>query len=181
VRGSQHRLDRSGEGADPDAEIGPGGAGGRGANGGQGAAGGWALANLFASEDETARKGYSSKAHKTERATEWLEFDLGAETALAKLVLLRSGGTTVSGGLGVGFPRDFTVQVATKPGAFETVATFTDCPIPDEDGLSVDLYSVIGYPTVRYVRLVATRLGPPGIGEPGAFRLQLSRVRLPRP
>jgi len=89
--------------------------------------------------------------------------------------------TTVSGGLGVGFPRDFTVQVATKPGAFETVATLTDCAIPDEDGLSVDLYTVIGYPNVRYVRLVATRLGQPGIGEPGAFRLQLSRLRLLRP
>jgi hypothetical protein len=142
---------------------------------------GWGLANLFAPEDEAVRKGYSSKAHKTDRATEWLEFDLGAETALAKVILLRSGGTTVNGGLGVGFPRDFTVRVATKPGAFETVASCTDCPVPDEEGLTVDLYTVIGYPNARYVRLVATRLGEPGVGEPGAFRLQLSRLRLLRP
>ena len=139
---------------------------------------GWGLANLFAPGDDVARKGYSSKAHATDRATEWLEFDLGAETTLAKIVLLPSHGTTVSGGSGVGFPRDFTVQVAKKAGAFETVATLTDCPVPDEDGLTVDLYTAIGYPKARYVWIVATRLGEPGIGEPLAFRLQLYRVRL---
>ncbi len=144
-------------------------------------AGGWALANLFAPPEDKDRKGYSSVSHATDRATEWLEFDLGAETALARIVLLPRDGTTAKGGPGVGFPRDFTVQVAKRPDAYETVATYTDRQAPDAGGLTVDLYTVIGYPSVRYVRLVATRLGDPCGTEPGAYRLQFGRVRLLRP
>ncbi len=144
-------------------------------------AGGWGVANLFAPAGDAERKGYSSAPRSAEQVAEWLEFDLGAETALAKVILLPGGGSTASKKPGFGFPRDFTVQLAKQPGAYETVATCADCPVPDEDGLTVDLYTVIGYPSARYVRIAVTRLGEASFGEPGVRRLQLSRVRLLRP
>lgn len=144
-------------------------------------AGGWGLANLFAPEGDAVKKGYSSAPHATDRVDEWIEFDLGAETTLAKVVLLPGGGTTASGKRGFGFPRDFTVQIAKRPDAYTTVMTYADCPVPDEDGVTVNLYTVIGFPTARYVRIAVTRLGEPGLGEPGVRRLQVSRVRLLRP
>ena len=135
---------------------------------------GWSVSNLFAPLSEKQKKGFSSVAHASPKAAEWVEMDLGAETALAKIVLLPGPG-------GAGFPRDFTVQLAKQPGAYATVARFTDCPPPDAGGLTVDLYTVIGYPSARYVRVAATRLGAPAADEPGRYRLQVSRVRLVRP
>jgi hypothetical protein len=82
---------------------------------------------------------------------------------------------------GSGFPRDFKVQLARQPGEFSTVATYTDCPAPDERGLKVNLYTVIGYPSARYVRIAVTRLSPPPQVEPNLHRLQFSRIRLLRP
>lgn len=144
-------------------------------------AGGWGVANLFAPEGDAEKKGYSSKPCAAEQVSEWLEFDLGAETALAKIVLVPGGGSTAGKKPGFGFPRDFTVQLARQPGAFETVAAYTDCPVPGEDGLCVELYTVIGYPSARYVKINVTRLGEASSGEPGVRRLQFSRVRLLRP
>ncbi len=139
-------------------------------------AGGWGIENLFAPAADVDKKGYSSGPSAGEQATEWLEFDLGAETALAHIVLFPRGGN-----LGAGFPRDFTVQLAKQPGAFTTVATYSDCPAPDERGMKVDLHSVIGFPSARYVKIAVTRLGPSPSDEPGIHRLQFSRVRLLRP
>jgi hypothetical protein len=144
-------------------------------------AGGWGLSGLFADEGDAEKKGYSSARRESDRVGEWIEFDLGAETALSKIVLMPAGGKTASGKPGFGFPRDFTVQLAKQPGAFSTVATFADCPTPDGDGLVVDLYTVIGYPAARYVRIAVTRLGEASLGEPGAYRLQLGRIRLLKP
>ena len=136
--------------------------------------GGWGRANLFAPLGEAAKRGYSSAPHASADASEWVEIDLGAEMTLAKLVL-------VPRDAGAGFPRDFTVQIAKQPGVYTTVATYTGCSAPDAKGLTVDLYTVIGYPSVRLVRLAATRLGEPARDEPNAYRLQLGRVRLVRP
>ena len=144
-------------------------------------AGGWGLSGLFAPDGDADKKGYSSEKNGAERVSEWVEFDLGAEMALSKIVLVPAGGKAASGKPGFGFPRDFTVQLAKQPGAYLTAATFTDCPVPDEAGLTVDLYTVIGYPSARYVRIAVSRLGEPSLGEPGAYRLQLGRVRLLRP
>lgn len=144
-------------------------------------AGGWGVANLFAPAEDAPKKGYSSEPRAGDKVDEWLEFDLGAETALAKIVLVPGGGSTAGKKPGFGFPSDFTVQLARQPGVYETVATYTDCPVPDEDGLVIDLYTVIGYPSARYVRVSVTRLGETSLGEPGVRRLQFARVRLLRP
>lgn len=141
-------------------------------------AGGWGLVNLFAPLGDSDKKGYSSRPCPSEKAVEWLEFDLGAETPLAKIVLLPRDGDAASGKTGAGFPRDFRVQLAQQPGAFTTVATYTDCPAPGEAGLSVNLYTVIGCATARYVRIAVTRLGEAAADEPAVHRLQFSRVRL---
>jgi len=137
-------------------------------------AGGWSAANLVATDAETAKKGFSSEPHQKADAAEWVEVDLGAETTLAKLVLVPRAG-------GAGFPRDFTVKVAKEPGFYTTVAARRDCPPPEAAGLTVDLYTVIGYPAVRCVRIEATRLGAPAADEPGAYRFQLARLRLIHP
>ena len=144
-------------------------------------AGGWGIGNLFAAPGDGGKKGYSSKPDATDKAVEWLEFDLGAETTLAKIVLLPRADDTAAGKPGIGFPRDFTVQLAKQPGAFTTAATYTDCPAPDGRGLSVNLYTVIGFPSARYVRIAVSRLGEAAPDEPGLHRLQFSRVRLLRP
>lgn len=138
--------------------------------------GGWGIANLFAPPGDAEKKGYSSGPNKSEQAEEWLEFDLGAETALGNLVLFPREGKS-----GAGFPRDFKVQLARQPGEFTTVATYADCPAPDDTGLKVSLHTVIGDPSARYVRIAVTRLGPPPSDEPGVHRLQFSRVRLLKP
>jgi alpha-L-rhamnosidase len=144
-------------------------------------AGGWGVANLFAPAEDASKKGYSSVPRSDEKVDEWLEFDLGAETTLAKIVLVPGGGSTASRKPGFGFPRDFTMQLARQPGVYETVASYTDCPVPDGDGLVIDLYTVIGYPSARYVRVSVTRLGETSLGEPDVRRLQFARVRLLRP
>ena len=143
--------------------------------------GGWGLANLFFPVSGTVSKGYSSKPSASDKANEWLEFDLGEETALAKIVLFSREGKTEKGELGPGFPRAFSVQLAKQPGAYTTVATFDDCPAPDDQGLTVKLNTVIGYPTARFVRIAVTRLGAPASDEPGVHRLQVLRVQLLRP
>ncbi len=138
--------------------------------------GGWGIGNLFAAPGDSDKKGYSSGPSATENALEWLEFDLGEETALSKIVLVPRDGKPTSG-----FPRDFKVQLAKQKGAFTTAATYSDFAPPDERGLSVNLGTVIGFPSARYVRIEVTRLGPPPLDEPGVRRLQFSRVRLQRP
>ncbi len=144
-------------------------------------AGGWGVDALFAPWDETAVRGYSSAPLTTEQVTEWIEFDLGAESALAKIILMPAGGTTASGRPGFGFPRDFVVQTATQPGEYTTAAAFTDCPVPGRGGMTVDLHTVIGYPKVRFVRIAVSRLGETSFGEPGVRRLQFGRILLLRP
>jgi hypothetical protein len=138
--------------------------------------GGWSVANLMAAESDLTKKGYSSAAHDEAAGKEWVEIDLGEETALGSILLLPRDDMP-----GAGFPRDFTVQLAKQPGGFSTVATYADCPAPDESGLKVNLYTVIGYPSARYVRIAVTRLGSPAADEPNIHRLQFSRIRLLQP
>ena len=142
---------------------------------------GWGLSHLFALEQETAGKGYCSTSHRSADATEWVELDLGEETTLAQLVLVPRRDTVSATGKVAGFPRDFTIQLAKEQGRFKTVKSFTDCPLPESGGLTVDLYTVIGYPSARYVRVTATRLGEPARDDLGNYRLQLFRVKALRP
>lgn len=144
-------------------------------------AGGWGIAHLFAPEQDTVRKGYSSKHHAAADAEEWIEIDLGEERTLGQLVLVPRRDVTGTDGSAAGFPRAFTVQLAKEPGAYTTVKKVDGGAALGPDGLAVDLYTVIGYPAARYIRIAATRLGAPASDEPGRYRLQLARLRVLRP
>ena len=143
--------------------------------------GGWSVANLMAAESDVTKKGYSSAAHDEAAGKEWVAIDLGEESTFKGIVLVpRSDTKTKDGGV-VGFPRDFTVQIGTDPEKYTTVAAFTNCPAPDAKGLSVDLYTVIGYPKVRFIKINVTRFGEPAADEAEVYRLQLERVKVMRP
>ena len=131
---------------------------------------GFGLACLFAPESEAMKKGCCSAPHVSENAVEWIEIDLGSETELSKIVLLPGDTMAATDGARAGFPRDFIVQLAREPGAFTTVAAYSDQAAPDATGLSIELYTVIGYPSARYVRLMVTRLGASAMDEPGSHR-----------
>jgi len=143
--------------------------------------GGWGISRLFSPELGKGLKGYSSAPHASADAAEWLEIDLGKETALAQLVLMPRNDTLTADNKIAGFPLDFTVQLAREPGQYTTVKTFADCPVPGADGMVLDLYTVIGYPVARYIRLTATRLGPPARDDAAHYRLQLRRLKVVRP
>lgn len=142
--------------------------------------GGWGAANLVSPESDKAKKGYSSAAHDDAVGREWIEIDLGEEATLKNIQLLPRNDVEAKGGGVSGFPLDFTVQVGTTPGKYTTVATFANCPPPDAKGLGIDLYTVIGYPKVRYIKIHATRFGEPAANEAGVYRLQLRRVQVGR-
>jgi hypothetical protein len=141
---------------------------------------GWSLEYLIAPPDDKTKRGYSSKVHLTPEAEEWVEVDMGKEVALSGVILLPRSDSSLLDAQPSGFPQDFVIQVATEPGNYETVAEYTDSK-PQFSGLHVDLYTVIGYPTARYVRIITSRLGAPAIEEPGKYRLQLERIMLLQP
>ncbi len=142
---------------------------------------GWGIANLFASEQDTSKKGYRSTSHPTPDAQEWIEIDLGEDVALSKVCLLPSADAMAVGERAAGFPVDFTVELAKNAGVYTVAKKFVNCSVSGSDGVEVDLYTVIGYPTVRYLRIAATRLGKPAREETDRYRLQLGRMRLIRP
>jgi alpha-L-rhamnosidase len=144
-------------------------------------AGGFSSSYLLAAAGDAAKKGYSSGPHPAAEAEEWLEVDLGEPKELAKILLEPRSDTPSATGGTAGFPRSFTVALATKPGEYQTVATFSDLPAPDGAGVVVDLYTVIGYPSARFIRVAATKLGEPARDEAGVYRLQLRRLRVEFP
>jgi hypothetical protein len=140
--------------------------------------GGWGAANLFAPEADKARLGYSSAAYKRPEAEVWLAMDLGEEITPKEIVLVPRRDKSAANGRAAGFPRDFVVEIATEPDQYKIVAEFKDQAAPDEKGLAVNLYTAVGYPKVRYIRIRTTRLGAPADDEPDTYRLQLQRVRV---
>ncbi len=142
---------------------------------------GWGVTHLLAPQQDKSKKGYRSAAHPSAEATEWIELDLGEETTLAKILLIPHADTLTADHRISGFPRDFTVQIAKEPGQYTTVTRFKDCATPDAKGVTVDLYTVISFPAVRYIRLTATRLGDPACDEAGQYRLQLARIDIVAP
>lgn len=138
----------------------------------------WSAQNLFAPEADKARLGYSSAAHKRPEAEVGLAMDLGEDITPKEIVLVPRRDKSAADGRAAGFPRDFVVEIATEPDQYKTVAEFKDQAAPDEKGLAINLYTAIGYPKVRYIRIRATQLGAPAVDEPDTYRLQLRRVRV---
>ncbi len=141
---------------------------------------GWGLEHLFAPPDEKTKRGYSSKVHPAPNAEEWIEIDMGKDVVLSGIKLLPRSDSSILDAQPSGFPKDFVIQTAPEAGHYETVAEYTNSK-PQFSGLHVDLYTVIGYPTVRYVRVKTSMLGEPAIEEPGQYKLQLERIILLQP
>jgi alpha-L-rhamnosidase len=141
---------------------------------------GWSVGNLVAPQDDKAKRGYSSIGHQTPDVEEWIEIDLGKEVVISGMILLPRSDASMVGSQPGGFPRDFVVQIANESGNYETVAEYTNSR-PLFSGVHVDLYTVIGYPSVKYIRIKTTRLGRPAAEEPGIYRLQLERIRILQP
>jgi hypothetical protein len=137
-------------------------------------AGGWSTNYLCAALDETHKKGFSSTGHASEQATEWIELDLGREMQVSKLVLYPREGRA-------GFPRSFTIQFGRSRDALSGIATYSDVQPSETKGQTLDLYSVIGYPTLRYVRITAHTLGKPADDEHAVYRLQFRRIQVVPP
>ena len=79
------------------------------------------------------------------------------------------------------FGNQVSLAATSKGGWLLGALSLTDCPAPDAKGLSVDLYTVIGYPKVRFIKINVTRFGEPSADEAGVYRLQLERVKVLRP
>jgi alpha-L-rhamnosidase len=141
---------------------------------------GWGVENLVAPQDDKAKKGYSSIGHRSPDAGEWIEIDLGKEVVLSGIILLPRSDASMLDRQPSGFPRDFVVQIANESGNYETVAEYTNMR-PLFSGVHVDLYTVIGYPAAKYVRIKASKLGEPAAGEPGIYRLQFERIMIVQP
>lgn len=137
-------------------------------------AGGWSTNHLSAPLEDSAKKGFSSKGHASDQATEWIELDLGQEQQVAKLILFPRPGKA-------GFPRNFTIQFGRSREKLSGIATYTDVEPSETKGQTLDLYSVIGYPTLRYVRITAHTLGKPADDENDVYRLQFRRIQVVPP
>ena len=134
----------------------------------------WSISNL--TKAKRGAKGWSSKAHPSPTATEWLQIDFGVVKSVEKLELFpRSDGDSLDGK--AGFPRSFIVEGCDDSGAWRELKAFADVEPPaNGEPLSIDFYTVIGYPKVRRLRIKATELGMPAADEPAAWRMQFRRV-----
>ena len=136
----------------------------------------WSLRNLAAQIQKDGSKGWSSKAHDSAKAEEWLIIELGAVKSVEKLELwARDDGDSRNGT--AGFPRAFVVEGMDGSGAWRVLKTYADVT-PPKPGKSfvVDFYTVIGHPKVKALRVRATELGTPAADEPSAWRLQFKRI-----
>ena len=136
----------------------------------------WSLRNLAEPIQKDRSKGWSSKAHDSAKAEEWLMIDLGAVKSVEKLELWARDDRDSRGGT-AGFPRAFVVEGMDGSGAWRVLKTYADVT-PPKQGKSfvVDFYTVIGYPKVKALRVRATELGTPAADEPSAWRLQFKRI-----
>jgi alpha-L-rhamnosidase len=125
----------------------------------------------------TGSKGYSSDPPQTtQSANEWVEIDLGANTAFTQVKIFPRTDVDTSGGETPNFPVDFTIQVKPNGGSYATVKTVTGQPNPGHTPQSYD----IGSQNARYVKIDVTKLGLPAFDEglSNYCRLQLAEVEI---
>ena len=134
------------------------------------------MENLIEPMGARKLKGWSSKAHDSAKAEEWLMIDLGAVKSVEKLELwARDDGDSRNGT--AGFPRAFVVEGMDGAGAWRVLKTYADVTPPKPGKpFVVDFYTVIGHPKVKALRVRATELGTPAADEPSAWRLQFKRI-----
>ena len=140
--------------------------------------GGWSIRNLTAPMKARKAKGWSSMAHGSAKAEEWLWIDIGAVKSVEKLELwARDDGDSRNGT--AGFPKAFVVEGMDGSGVWRALKSYSDAKPPKKGTpFVVDFYTVIGYPKVKSLRVRATELGEPASDEPKAWRLQFKRISI---
>jgi hypothetical protein len=126
----------------------------------------------------TGSKGYTSGADASANTNEWVEIDLGANYPFTMVKLYPRTDTLTAGGQTANFPVDFTIDVKPDGGSYSTVKTITGQANPNGTPQTYDLYTVIGYPNARYLRINATKLGTPASDETSNYRLQFAEVEI---
>ena len=140
----------------------------------------WRLSSLDAPLSLKGIRGYSSLGSSSAETNLWIELDMGVEETVQKITVWPQIAYPAANGRADGFPRALKVEGAVRPGRWTTLAKFDDIPQPALDvPLEIDLYTVVGLPSVRYLRFTVTRLGG-ATARYGDHRLMIRRITISR-
>jgi hypothetical protein len=139
----------------------------------------WSIANLIdgITTSTPNSEGYTSNTFPSADASSappYVDIDLGNNQKVSTVILYpRTDAVTTSGNT-PNFPVAFTIQVAPDGGSYTTVDTITNQANPAGAAQTYTFPQT----TARHVRLVATTLGMPAVGESvaNAYRLQLAEM-----
>ena len=124
-------------------------------------------------------KGYSSEASPTADTNLWIQLDMGIEEEVRRIAFHPQTVEPAADGGIAGFPVNLIIEGAAQPGRWTVLKRLDRIARPaDAAPLEVDLYTVIGYPRVRYLRFSTDRLGVPPAD--GGYRLQFKRIVVDR-
>lgn len=140
-------------------------------------AGSWSIAYLTdgMTAPMTGTLGYTSVAHASADAAEWVEFAF--KGSVNRVVLYPRVDALAADGATANFPADFTLLFKGDCGAdslYDTLLSFMDYPNPR------GVPQVFSFPTVNVsaLRISATKLGLPPVAEAAAYRLQFTEVEI---
>lgn len=142
--------------------------------------GGWGLGKIIdgITASKPGAKGFSSNASDSADGREWIEIDLGEKTSLKSIILYPRTDIKAADGRIAGFPVDLTVYTKSPGGTYEVIKTATNIPNPKGMAYTIDLYTVVGFPHARNIRIEVTKFGLPAADEPHAYRLQLAEMEI---
>jgi hypothetical protein len=139
---------------------------------------GWSLDNLKRKSNSGKYKGWSSKENYSPKAEEWVRIDFGDVKCVEKLELWARDDEETKHGV-FGFPRSFVVEGMDANGVWTKLKTYTNVNPPDRrKPFIVDLYTVIGYPKIKAVRLRTMELGTHAKMEKNVWRFQLKHIKV---
>ena len=139
---------------------------------------GWGLAGIAADPADGKILGYSSARCQKPDAPEWVEVDLGEKRVVRSIAFYpRTNIASVEGGLTC-FPKRFVIEGATEPGAFKELKACDTADATLPGPWVADLYTVIGYPEVRYLRFTNKLMGDRAKDEPNYYRFQFRRIEI---
>lgn len=118
---------------------------------------------------DSQRIGWSSISHDSAVATEWIIVDLGSSKSVGKVVLFSR--SDLVDYQGTGFPTDFLIQGSSDQIDWMTLVSEKDYPgaLAGEGQVFTFIQT-----DVRYVRVLATKLG--GVGTEAGYRFQLGEI-----